>query len=110
MESALTFNQIDFAEDFLTRLRKIFNSLEPLKIRETERDGIRYFSMKFLKLCLYNRYAGGVQLIFNRSLLDGYFEDTYDFPETGHPDWRLIIDIIAHIINNVPEEKEAFCR
>lgn len=107
MESVGINHQVDFAAGFLTRLRKVFHSLHPMEIRELEREGILYFTLGFTKICLYNVYRGNVQVIFNRDLLDGHFDAAYDFSEQAVPDWRLLITIIANIIDQIQDrEKE----
>lgn len=101
MEAISNYPDTDFAVLFLTRLRKIFCNLHPLEIREREREGIHYFNAKFFKICLYNAYPEGVQLVFNRHMLTEHFGNAYDFPANAPADWRLIITLITDIAEKI---------
>lgn len=88
-----------FANDFLTRLRRILNYLQPAAIRESERDGILYFEWKLTRICLLNIYPGGVQLILNPNLAEGLFPAAYDYSESVQPEWKLILDMLTDLLH-----------
>jgi len=89
-----------FQHSFLTDLRKVFQKLHP-EIRETATESIHYFALKGWKICLYNSYPGGIQLVFNQNLITRHFADTYECAETMLPDWNLIITIIIDIADKI---------
>lgn len=98
MKNVCNDNHTTFADDFLTRLRRILNYLQQGAIKETERDGILYFELKFVRICMLNIYPGGIQLIFNPNLAEGLFPAAYDYSESLQPEWKLILDMLTDIL------------
>lgn len=90
-----------YAADLLLRLRKVFHYLYPGGIKEYKRDTVLFFHHGPVRLCLYNAYPGGVQLVFNRSLLSDHFDSVHEYIAPVPPDWRLVAIILTDILDKI---------
>ena len=94
---------LKFTNDFLYRLRRIFNHLAPGAIKETRRHGVLYFNLREYNswVCICNVYPGGVQLILKQSARQESLKESLEYSMLYPPDWMTVLNLIMDLLDKL---------